>query len=637
MAEYRVTFAPFQKSVVVPAGTTLLEAAGQARITIDSVCGGDGICGRCKVIVKDGRVGGAPTALLTREEIRQGVVLACQTTVESDLLVEIPEETRAKEKLVVDRDAERFRAIRPGIKKRDFVSSPIVTKAAIKLHPPTLENNLSDCQRLQDGIRRATGIQSMQAGLKVIRRMPGILRDHDFTVTVVVGRRRGVAEIMDIEAGDTSARNILAVADVGTSTVVLHLVDPADMATVGAQACFNSQATYGREVTARMIAAEKRGAEPLQQLLVEDINGLISALAAEKGVALKDITAVVCAGNTAMMHFLLGLPTENIRRSPFSAVTVNPPPFRAAEVGIKINPRGLLFVVPGVSSWVGGDLAAGILATGLHELEGIGMLIDIGTNGEIILGNRDWLIACSASAGPALEGAGVECGMMVQAGAIEKVRLQDGEIEYEVIGGGPPAGICGSGVIDALAAFLAAGAIDRSGQFVADSHPRVRFEQGRGKFVLADRNESLNGREVSICQDDIDNVITAKAAIFAAAKILLDRLDLKPSDIDRLFVAGGFGNYIDLANAVAIGLVPDLPLSRVRYVGNTSIWGAKLAALSGEARGMLREIVGRTTYYDLLGTEDYVEQFQQARFLPHTNIELFSSVVRPHPAGRESK
>ena len=627
MAEYRVTFAPFRKAVVVPAGTTLLEAAGQARITIDSVCGGDGICGRCKVIVKDGRVGGAPTALLTREEIRQGVVLACQTTVESDLVVEIPEETRAKDKLVVDRDADRFRAVRPGIEKREFVSSPIVTKAALKLRPPTLENNLSDYQRLQDWIRPATGIESMQAGLKVIRRMPSILRDHDFTVTVVVGRRRGVAEIMDIEGGDTSARSILAVADVGTSTIVLHLVDAVNMATVGAQACFNSQAIYGREVTTRMIAAERRGAQPLQHLLVEDINGLISTLAAEKGVPLKDVTAVVCAGNTPMIHFLLGLPTENIRRSPFTAVTVEPPPFRAAEVGIKINPRGLLFAVPGISSWVGGDLTAGILATGLHEMDGIGMLIDIGTNGEIILGNKEWLIACSASAGPALEGAGVECGMMAQQGAIEKVYLDDGEIRYEVIGGGVPEGICGSGIIDLIAMLLTQGVIDRSGRFVEGGDHRVRFEDGRWKFVLVEKRQTPKGREVSIFQEDIDNVITAKAAIFAAAKILLDRLDLKPSDIDRLFVAGGFGSYVNLENAIAVGLLPDLALSKTLYVGNTSIWGAKLAALSGEARQTLREIVGRTTYYDLLGTDDYVEQFQQARFLPHTHIELFPSAL----------
>jgi len=629
MAEYKVAFSPLYKAVTVPAGTTLLEAAAKAQITIDSVCGGDGICGRCKMIVIEGKVGGGTTALLTREEIRRGVVLACQTTVEGDLVVEIPEETRAKEKILIDEDAQRFRAVRPGIKKREFAKSPIVSKLLLTLDPPTLENNLADCQRIQMWVERLTGISSMQTGLKIIRRMSEILRDGNFTITATIGRRRGIAEIMDIEGGDTSAENVMAIVDVGTSTIVVHLVDVASMRTIGAEACFNSQATYGREVTSRMMAAEKRGPEPLQHLLVEDINQLISTLAAEHDVNLRDITAVVCAGNTAMMHFLLGLPTRNIRRDPFIAVTVEPPPFRAAEVGIRISPRGLLFAVPGISGWVGGDLTAGILATGLHEMDGLGMLVDIGTNGEIIIGNKDWLMACSASAGPALEGAGVECGMMAVQGAIEKVYVEGDAIRYDVIGGGAPDGICGSGIIDLIAVLLGRGIIDRAGKLIEGSDARVRFEADRGTFVLVPADRTLKGREVCIDQEDIDNVITAKAAIFAAAKIMFDRLDLKFADLDELMVAGGFGSYINLSSAIAIGLLPDIPVSRIHYVGNTSIWGAKLAALSSEAREILREITKGTTYYDLMGTDDYVEQFKQAMFLPHTNIELFPSALRP--------
>ena len=628
MPRYRVSFTPLNRSVTVPAGTTLLEAAARAHISIDSVCGGDGICGRCKMIVKEGKVAGEATALLTRDEIRQGVVLACQTRVESDLLVEIPEQTRAEEKITIDRDAGRFRAVRPGVEQREFEVAPLVSRIFLRLDPPTLEDNLADCQRLEEQVARLAGTRSIQTGLKVIRRLPGVLRDSDFRVTVVLGRRRGVVEIVDLESGDTSARNVLAVVDVGTSTIVVHLVDAVSMRTIDAEACFNSQATFGREVTTRMISAEKRGPEHLQRLLVEDINGLIAALAARNDIALKDITAVACAGNTAMMHFLLGLPTRNIRRSPFVAVTVKPPPFRAAEVGIKINPRGLLLAVPGIGGWVGGDVTAGILATGLHEMEQVGMMIDVGTNGEIVIGNREWLIACSASAGPALEGAGVECGMMAHRGAIESVREEGGRIAYDVIGSVAPDGICGSGIIDLVAVLLKRGIIDRRGRLIPGSDDGVRFDNGRGRFVLVEQGAGAGGREIALSQDDIDNVITAKAAIFAAAKIMLDRLDLKFTDIHRFFVAGGFGNYVNLRNAVAIGLFPDLPAERMRYVGNTAIWGAKLAALSGQARQMLNEITARTTYYDLLGSDDYVEQFQQAMFLPHTNIELFPSVGR---------
>jgi len=628
MARFKVTFVPIGRTVTVEPGSTLLDAAGKAHIAIDSVCGGDGICGRCKMIVKSGRVGGDPTTLLTREEVRRGVVLACQSRVESDLLVEIPEETRAKEKVTVDRDAQRFRADHPGIAPREFRKSPLVTKVHLRLSPPTLENNLADCERVLAAIERETGIDRIQIGLKIIRRVPAILRENDFNVTALIGRRRDVAEMMDIEPGDTSHRNYLAVVDVGTSTVVLHLVDAVRGTTVDTEACFNSQAMYGREVTTRMMAAEKRGAEELQRLVVEDINGLISTVAMRNNVNLRDITGVVCSGNTAMMHLLLGLPTRNIRRKPYVAASCEPPPFRAAEVGIKINPRGLLFPIPGISGWVGGDLTAGILVTGLDQMDGVGMLVDVGTNGEIIVGNREWLVACSASAGPALEGAGVECGMIAQRGAIEKVYRANGAIRYEVIGGGQPDGICGSGIIDLIAVLLDAGIINRAGKLIPDADPRVRTENGRTKFVLVGPRDTLTGREISIYQEDIDNVVIAKAAIFAAAKIILERLSLRVSDIEKLFIAGGFGNYINMENAIAIGLFPDIPRSRILYVGNTSVWGAKLAALSFEAHEMMRQITRRTTYYDLMGTEDYVDQFRQAMFLPHTNIELFPSVAQ---------
>ncbi len=643
MADYTVAFTPRNErdstpraEISVPAGTTLLEAAGQAGISIDSVCGGDGICGRCRMIVTAGEVAGDATALLTREEIRQGVVLACQSTVQSDLRVEIPEETRAADKIVIDKDAQRFRAAGEHADERAFTVSPITSRVLLRMDPPTLENNLADCQRIHTSLQRAAGTIPIQTGLKVIRRMPEVLRDNDFTATAIIGRRQGVAEIVDIEGGDTSARNVIAVVDIGTSTIVVHLVDSTTTETIGTQACFNSQATYGREVTARMIAAEKRGPERLQHILVEDINRLITALVGECAIALKDVTAVVCAGNTAMMHFLLALPTNTIRRTPYIAVTTSPPPFRAAEVGIKINPRGLLFAVPGVGGWVGGDLAAGILATGLHEYDGVGMLIDVGTNGEVILGNSEWLIACSASAGPCLEGAGVECGMMAIRGAIEKVTLDGDRICYDVIGGAKPDGLCGSGIIDLVAVLLAKGIIDRGGKLIEGSDEAVHFKRGRGRFVLAGKGETLKHKSVYMTQDDINNIITAKAAIFAAAKIMLDRLDLSFSDVTRLMIAGGFGNYISLDSATAIGLLPDLPGAETLYVGNTSIWGAKLAALSGEARQGLRDIVARTTYYDLMGTDDYVDQFKQAMFLPHTNIELFPSAMARAANNREN-
>ena len=633
MPDCEVIFEPLGRTVRIRPGISLLEAAAKAGITINSACGGDGICGRCKMIVKEGRIAGDVSPLLTRDEIQSGIVLACLSFVETDLVVEIPEETAAREKIAIDQDAQRFRAIHPGISPREFAKSPLVSKLSLNLPEPTLDDNLADCQRLERAVMKATGLPSMQAGLKIIRRVPDLLRQNDFCITATVGRRRDVAEIMDVEGGDTAERNYMAVVDVGTSTIVVHLIDAVKMTTVDAGACFNSQAVHGREVTARIIWAERKGSKHLQEYLVEDINQLISDLAAKNDVGLKDITAAVCSGNTIMMHFLLGLPTQNIRRKPFMATTVEPPPFRAAEVGIKINPRGLLFFVPGIGSWVGGDVTAGILATGLSEMSDVGMLIDIGTNGEIVVGNRDWLVACSASVGPALEGASVSCGMVAETGAIETARMEHGDIRFGVIGDAAPVGLCGSGVIDLIATLLDAGVISRAGELIPDSHPGLAMVDGRGKLVLVPKEQNQNGKEIFVTQDDIDNVITAKAAIFAATKIILDRLDLTIADVDQLFLAGGFGSYINRSNAIKIGLLPDLPLAKIRYVGNTSIWGAKLAAFSDEAYQLLHQLRRKTTYYDLLGSPDYVEQFSQATFLPHTNIELFPSLLDREPDG----
>lgn len=630
MSSYNIVFLPLNKKVKVESGISLLEAAGHAGIIINSVCGGDGICGRCKMIVKGGKVNSMTSPLLTREEIQHGVVLACAGYVESDVVVEIPAETLAEEKIIVDQDAQRFRALRSGITQRQFSKSPLVFKIFLKLDKPTLENNLADSQRIQRMIGKRAGISAMQTGLKILRQLPVVLRKNDFAVTAIIGQRRDVAELIDIEGGDTAGRNYAAVVDVGTTTVVVHLIDVVKMTTIDAQACFNSQVIYGREVTSRIIAGEKKGAAVLQEKIIADINRLLSTLVLRNEISLKDITFVVCAGNTIMMHFLLGLPADNIRRNPYIAASVEPSPFRAAETGMKINPRGLLFSIPGIGSWVGGDITAGILATGLYERDDTAMLIDVGTNGEIVLGNREWMIACSASTGPTLEGAGVKCGMIAEKGAIEKIYLEEGHLRYRTIGNVPPRGICGSGIIDLIAVLLVKGVIDRAGKFIPGSDPGLKRIGGTWRFMIAGKGKGREGREVYITQDDIDNVITAKAAVFAAAKIMLDRLNLKVSDIKKLFLAGGFGSYIDRRNAIRIGLLPDMPVSSIQYVGNTSIWGAKIAAFSYEAYNLMREIRRKTTYYDLMGSPDYVEQFKQAMFLPHTNIELFPSFSESH-------
>lgn len=623
---YRVSFLPLNITVAVEPGKTLLEAAYYAQITLNSLCGGDGICGRCKMIVREGQVAGEVSPKLTREEIQQGYVLACLAFVQSDLIVEIPAATLAKEKVLADEDAERFRDVDQTLPLRaNTAPAPLVTKVYLELEPPSLANNLADHQRVEEAIAKQTHNGSMQMGLKMIQTLPEILRNHDYRITATVGLRKDIAEVMNIEGGNTAEHNYMVVVDIGTTTVVAHLVNANTMATLDALACFNSQGMYGREVTGRIISAEKKGVAELQKLVVGDINQLIERLSSANHIHLRDITAVVCAGNTAMSHFLLGLCPRYIRRFPYVAVSVAPPPLRAAEVGIEINPRGLLYSLPGISGWVGSDLTAGILATQLHTQEQLSLLLDIGTNGEIIIGYKDWMVACSASAGPALEGAGIECGMRAERGAIERVYLEEGEIRYATIGQEPPKGTCGSGIIDLVSVLLQAGIINRSGKFVADEAAQVNAVDGIKRFLLADATVSAHQKPLYFSESDLENVMTAKAAIFAAMKILLERLDLQFPDIQHFYIAGAFGKHINIEHAITIGLIPDLPRERFQFVGNTSIQGAKLAAFYKEALQEIEQIRANTTYYDLMGANDYIEEFKKALFLPHTDIEMFNA------------
>ena len=626
MAECTVSFYPQNKKIKVNKGATLLEAASIAKISINNLCGGEGICGRCKMIVKKGDFSGEVTGKLTRDEIKEGFVLACMTFVNSNLVVEIPKETLAKEKIKADKDAERFRDFKPTLYKKEYKPSPLVTKIYLELEKPSLTNNTADHQRVCDEIRKKIKVGSMQMGLKIIRSIPDVLRKNNYRITVTVGLRRDIAEVMDVEGGNTQDKNYMVVVDMGTSTIVAHLINTNTLETMDAKACFNSQGIYGREVTGRMISAEKKGGETLQKLLIEDINQLIRNLSINNKVNLKDITAVVCAGNTAMGHFLLDLPTENIRRNPYVPTSVEPPPLRAAEVGIQVNPRGLLYSLPEISGWIGSDITVGILATEIHEKKEISLLVDIGTNGEVVIGNKEWLVTCSASAGPALEGASVECGMRAETGAIETIFKKDGKINCKTIGNLPAKGICGSGIIDAVCVLLNEKIINRSGKFTEKNIGQIKTVDGIKRFILVDKNKTSSKKPVFITEIDIENVITAKAAIFAAINILLKRLDLGFSDIKNFYIAGAFGNNINVENAICIGLIPNIPQERIRFVGNTSIWGAKIVAFYQEAFHKIAEIRKNATYYDLMGADDYIEEFQKAMFLPHTDIEKFSVV-----------
>jgi len=628
MERVRVTFEPEGQTVEVPVGSTLLQAAQEAGIFVASICGGDGICGKCRLIVEAGEVDAEPTTLLTRDEIQSGYTLACRTRIVEGLTVSVPKEARSDgAQILIDEDARRFRALySPTDEATSFRHAPVVQKVQLHLPAPSLQDNLACQERLLREIRRTVDTTHLQMGLKVLRKLPRASREEDWELTATIGRRGATTEVIDVEAGDRTGGCYGVAVDIGTSTIVAHLVDLTSSETIDAEACYNSQMAYGEEVTRRIIHAEKQDAKVLRESVVRDINNLISALIARREIELLDVVTLLAAGNTAMIHFLLGLDSSRIRKSPYIPSTTAPPPVRAAEVGLQINPRGLLYTVPSIGSWVGGDVTAGILATGLFETRKLTLLIDVGTNGEIVLGNDDWMIACATSAGPAFEGSGVQCGMRASRGAIERAVIdEDGSADVRTIGDEPARGICGSGLIDAVAGLFEAGILDRSGALLLDASDRVREVDGRKEFVLVDASSSATDGDIVITQPDIENLLRAKAAIYAGAKVLLESTDHTFDDIEQLLIAGGFGNYLDREKAIVLGMIPDVPLDRIRFAGNTSLIGAKMAMLSTDALERCETIAQSATYYDLITYPGYFEEFMSAKFLPHTDLGLFPS------------
>ncbi len=632
MAEtYTVTFTPDGNKVQVEAGSTILEAANKAGVYVNSLCGGDGVCGKCRVIVQEGQVRGAATDFLTREEIQKGYILACQGHVESDLVVEVPEESRLHERVEVgDREEDRFS--QTFLQERyDAELCPLVRKHYLELAEPSLENNIADLERLTHALSKKVETPEFQMGLKVTQRLATVLREGQWKVTATTATRGSLTEILDVDPGDTTRRSMGVAVDIGTTTVAAHLIDLTNARTLAAASKYNSQIGYGSDVIRRIMYASNNesGLKDLQEAIVGDLNDLIGQLLGKHRLGFGDITLVAAAGNTTMMHLLAGISPDWIRREPYVGVAYQPPPFRAAEIGIQINPRGLLYCLPSVAAFVGADISAGVLATGMHKSDEMMMLLDIGTNGEVAIGNREFIVCASTSAGPAFEGAESEAGMRATRGAIDHVKLFDRKrkASYSTIGGEAPRGICGTGYIDLLSEMMGVGLINKSGRLQFDGCERVRkSDRGVAEYVIVDARESSIDRDVVVTQEDIENLVRAKGAIYAGARVVLNSLGMTFGDLAKVMVAGAFGNYLNLDSAITIGLLPDVPTEKLHFVGNTSITGAKLSALSREKYAEVRQIAGGMTYFELSTDRTFMDQFSSACFLPHTDIEEFPTV-----------
>jgi len=644
MANFRIQFLPDDREAVVDEGTSLLSAARAADVYVGAICGGEGICGKCRVIVRKGEVEGESIEFLTRDEIRRGYVLACQVVPRSDLVVEVPPESRLGGYQEIGHDSERFRDFaHRGSERQQTEIDPLVEKYPLSLSEPSLENATGDQERLLSALADKRS-RSMQMGLKISRELPRILRtlragtsswswNWDGDITATVGSRDSVDEVLFVEKEDTSDRNFGVALDIGTTTVVAHLVDLTTGITRDAAAMYNSQLKFGADVINRINHARRpSGAEELHRSIIQDVEVLIDELIQRSKVGRGDISCVVAAGNTTMLHFLLDLEADLIRLSPFVPAATKIPPLRAAELGVRIHPRGLLYTLPMVGSYVGGDITAGILASGIHRSDKLSLLLDVGTNGEVVLGNKDFLVACSASAGPAFEGGSISCGMRATSGAIDTVRIFRNELAVSAttIDGSPPVGMCGTGLIDALAQMFLAGVVDRSGGFQIDrasSRFQTRGEDDRPQFLLVSAKESGSDRDVVISQADVENLIRTKGAIYAAADSLIQGVGISFDEIERVYIAGGFGNRLDISSCITIGLLPDVPTDRVRFIGNASVAGTKMVMRSRSRFDQVRDICDRITYQELIVDPSYIDKFTSACFLPHTDLGRFPAVA----------
>ncbi len=636
MKTHKVIFLPDIKEVEVEEGTAILQAAEQADISINNLCGGEGLCGECRVQIKKGKaqVDKNTIGFLTGQEIEQGFVLACQTKVTDDLEILVPIKSRAEqEKIlmtgspVVYGEPEKVILTRRS-RERVMSQDPIVKKVFLTLPEPTMQDNISDIDRITRELRKTTDYEDFEISLSCLQNLADKLRSNDWKITATIARHDNLGKIMKIEEGDTSDRNYGLAIDIGTTTVVVQLVNLKTGKIIATKGSHNLQARYGEDVISRMVFACTRGSvDPVHKAVIANINNLVRSLTTECHVKSEDINAIVAAGNTTMSHFLMNLRPCSLRLEPYVPTTTVYPQIFARELGIEIAKQGILETLPSVASYVGGDIVAGVLACGIADRPEIRCLIDIGTNGEIVIGNNEWLVCCSASAGPAFEGAGAKSGMRATTGAIEKVEIKDDVVHYETIGKVKPRGICGSGLIDLIYEMVRNGIIDRSGKFDTLKYtPRLNVDQGDPRYIIVPVPDSETGQVITISEAEIANLMKSKGAVFAAIKSLTDYVGMSFDKFENIYVAGGFGSSLNIPKAIAIGLLPDVDPGKMQFIGNSSLTGARISLMSISSFEKTREIARRMTNIELSNYSPFMNEFIAALFLPHTDIKLFPSV-----------
>ena len=634
MSECTIKFLPHDRAITVSSGESLIRAALQAGVHINASCGGEGVCGKCRVLIEEGNVSEGISERISQEDIEKGYRLACLVKVTEDVVIRIPVESSI-DKSVMNLQATPRRTA--SIQHMDFESLkeeglfiPPVEKIFLTLSPPSAQNNMPDVTRLIEYLKLEANEHKLELTLPVIQKLPAVMRESDFQLTVTVirpVRSDGKNLIINVQPGDTTGANYAVAMDIGTTTIYGQLIDLASGECLAEAGDFNGQISYGEDVITRIIYAEKPGGlAKLQEVVVSTMNSVLKKIIQKSNVDREDISTITFSGNTTMTQLFLQIDPRNIRRAPYVPTATLYPLFTASTVNIDINDHAIALLYPQVSSFVGGDIVAGVMGSGMYRKEELTLFLDIGTNAELVVGNKDWLACTACSAGPAFEGGGIEFGMRAAKGAIEDFSLDP--ITYEpmifTIGDVRPKGICGSGLITMAAVMFEMGVINNRGKFNRDhGTPRIRLNNHVWEYVIAWKDETQIDRDIALTEPDLDNLIRAKGAIYSGCMTLLEEVGLSMDMVEHIILAGGFGSYIDLEKAMVLGLLPELDPERVTFIGNGSLMGARMSSLTNRIRKDVVSVTQKMTNFELSETPSYMDNYIAAMFLPHTEIEKF--------------
>jgi len=632
---HKIRFLPHNKAIDVEDGENLIRAAMDLGVHINASCGGAGVCGKCRVIIEEGKVEGGISEKLDENDMARGYRQACLSQVKSDLTVRVPVDSAIDASVLERQTTSRRIAHIQGIKldelKEKGLFLPPVEKKYLELPAPSAQDNLADVSRLVGFLKLSHDEHRLEVDFSVIRKIPAVLREGDFKITATLVRPvregGGRTRIVNVQPGDKTGRNFAVAMDVGTTTIYGQLIDLITGHTLAQYGDFNGQISYGEDVITRIVYAEKPGGlQRMHEVVMETINKVIHKIIARSKIDPDEISTITLAGNTTMTQLMLKVDPRNIRRSPYVPASALYPPLNAASLGFDLGDQVTALVYPAISSYVGGDIVAGVMGSGMYRAEELTLYMDIGTNAEIVIGNKDWLACAACSAGPAFEGGGIKLGMRAVKGAIEDFSIDPLTFEPMLItiGNVKPKGICGSGLITTVATLFEAGIIDNMGKYNRDLNtPRIRETDGIWEYVLAWADETQIGKDVVLTEPDMDNLVRAKGAMYSGTLTLLEEVGLTINNIKRIILAGGFGSYVDLEKAMTIGLLPEVDPQRVVFIGNGSLMGAKMSSLTNRIRRDVVEVTKKMTNFELSETGSYMDNYIAALFLPHTDVDQF--------------